>query len=158
MVKLPRSHFEESKLYTGTAPLFASMADPFSYPPHEARRTGRNVARENKQFESRFAIVRFRKEIPVPERDVTLKPCPSCAAVWYGELVQQVLAEGPPVQISMHASAPQNSPPRPLAPVHQQGFFEQLNALMRWKSEGLLSDAEFLRAKQQLGLSQESPN
>ena len=55
-VRLPRNQFESSKLYTGTAPLFATMATLFNYPLAEARRTQRNVELENEQFLSLIHI------------------------------------------------------------------------------------------------------
>lgn len=52
-VRLPRTTHGESKEYSGTAPIFATMADMFSYPVADARKFGRNVQRENVQFQSR---------------------------------------------------------------------------------------------------------
>ena len=83
MVKLPRCTFEASRLYKGTAPLFATMADLFSYPLVEARMTGHLVERENRQWQSRWHIVTFRFDIPVGRRNSTIKPCAKYAAGWY---------------------------------------------------------------------------
>ncbi len=48
MVRMPRNKFEESKPYSGTGPLFATMADPFSYPIKEAKATGEKAKYEGK--------------------------------------------------------------------------------------------------------------
>ena len=67
-IKLPRNNFRSSVRYTGSAPLFATMCDLFSYPPAEAMKTGRGVDRENVQWRSRWNIVHF------PPRVQSLKP------------------------------------------------------------------------------------
>ena len=85
MIRMPRNNFEESVQYTGTAPLFATMADLLKYPAAEAKSTGRDVEKENRQFRSRWEIIRFKESIPQDERDVTIKPCPKCSAEWFGE-------------------------------------------------------------------------
>ena len=87
MIRMPRNNFEESVQYTGTAPLFATMADLLKYPAAEAKSTGRDVEKENRQFRSRWEIIRFKESIPQDERDVTIKPCPKCAAEWFGEAI-----------------------------------------------------------------------
>ena len=69
-VRLPRNNFTASKLYTGTAPLFATMADLFSYPLDKSKKTGRNTARENNQFAERWSVVRFRPLHVVSRRAV----------------------------------------------------------------------------------------
>lgn len=83
MVKLPRCSFEASVPYKGTAPLFATMADLFSFPIAEARRAGRLVERENVQWRSRWRVIMFRLPIPREQRNSTLKPCCKCCAEWY---------------------------------------------------------------------------
>ena len=100
-VKLPRSFYKESVIYTGTAPLFASMASPFSFPLAEARKTGRDVEYENGQFRSRWVVVNYRTAIPADERDSMLDPCQRCGARWYAgvcnlaELAAAGLMAGP---------------------------------------------------------------
>ena len=84
-VRLPRNHFQESRVYTGTAPLFASMASPFRYPLGEARKFGRDVEYENKQFRSRWTTFTFGVSIPEAERDPTIQACAMCGAQWYLE-------------------------------------------------------------------------
>ena len=76
------------------------MADLLSYPPADAKRYGRDIARENKQYASRWTVIRFRHEIPENERNVTLQPCGHCAAEWFGEVAAQVMGEGPPAKVS----------------------------------------------------------
>jgi hypothetical protein len=144
-VRLPRGQYDESKKYDETAPLFATMVNPFSYPLKEARETGRSVERENKQFKSRWAIIKFQHEIPVPERDVTIEPCPCCAAKWYAEVAADLLSEGRPQLTEMSSS----SEP---AVAHRSGqqVFNQLRDFMSWKQQGLLSDAEFEHYKQRI--------
>ena len=125
------------------------MADLFSYPPAEARRNGRNIARENRQFASRWTVLRFPSEIPEAERNVVLEPCGHCAAEWYGEVAAQVMAEGTPKKVT------EESVRRTAAPAQNRnggGQFEKLQQLMQWRRENLLSDVEFMKAKQQLGL------
>jgi hypothetical protein len=86
MVNLPRSTpGAKSSAYKGTAPLFATMADMFSFPLTEARRSMRCVERENVQFRSRWCIFNFRQGIPKAQRNITLSPCCRCAAAWYLE-------------------------------------------------------------------------
>jgi hypothetical protein len=118
MVRLPRSHFAEGKMYTGKAPLFATMADLFSYPMSEARQTGRSIERENYQFKERWAIVPFRHPIPEEERNPTLVPCEKCSAQWYGAVADAVRAAGPPQRVTESwLRAPTNvsrAPPVPL--------------------------------------------
>ena len=155
-VRLPRTHFAEPKEYKGTAPLFATMADLFSYPVKEARETGRSIEKENRQFRSRWAIIVFKHAIPKEERDVTIVPCPRCAAQWYAGAVRDVLAEPKPqpfepdslrkldVPPAVPGAVPSSSGPR--------GFFEELKQLMAWQAEGRLTDSEFEAAKRRLGL------
>lgn len=84
MVNMPRSEAGARSIrYSGTAPLFATMADLFQYPLQEARNSCRNVERENKQFRSRWVIVEFSHAIPEGDRNNTLNPCAKCAAMWY---------------------------------------------------------------------------
>lgn len=84
MINLPRNDAgAKSVRYEGTAPLFASMADIFSFPLDLARREGRNVEKENRQFRSRWQIIDFTRAIPEAHRNVDLEPCPRCAACWY---------------------------------------------------------------------------
>ena len=172
MVRLPRNQFAGSKKYEESAPLFATMADLFSYPMDEARRTGRSIERENLQFQSRWNIVRYRHVIPQEARDPTLEPCASCCARWYCAVLQQeahhfatdacrVVRVMPAPVIGM--SAPQDA----LAPVsganavqtnsrynscNSFDIFQKLTQLMQWHSEGRLSDAEFANAKRLVGL------
>jgi hypothetical protein len=89
MVKMPRNTHKTSVPYTGTAPLFATMADLFSYPLDEAKKFGRSVEKENRQWRSRWRLVRFDNAIPEYMRDAKFKPCMHCAATWY------LAAEGP---------------------------------------------------------------
>jgi hypothetical protein len=142
MVRLPRGAFVESKTYSGTAPIFATMADPFSYPLDEARKHGRSVERENRQFKSRWSILRFHIAIPEAERDVTIEPCPQCAAKWYGEVAADVLGEGPPRQADLAGGTS-------FIPSGAQ-IINQLADLMQWKQQGLLSDAEFQHFKERI--------
>ena len=81
-VRLPRNHFRASVEYSGTAPLFATMADPFRFPASEAHATGRDVERENRQFRSRWDPTFFRNEIPAAMRDDTVPACPVCWSRW----------------------------------------------------------------------------
>ena len=148
-VKMPRSHFAESKKYTGTAPLFATMADLFSYPITEARKHGRNVEKENRQFNSRWAIVRFRNEIPVEERNVALEACGRCAAEWYAEVSSRVLAEGPPAEVTDDTLRTSAAIAAAMDPTNA---FEQLRDLIAWRQQGLLADDEFHNAKKKFGL------
>jgi hypothetical protein len=166
MVKLPRSHFEESKRYSGTAPLFATMTDVFQYPLREAQKTNRSVEKENRQFRSRWTIVEFRHEIPVEQRDISLPSCPRCAAEWYAEVVGQDLPAPPPPQMPAagmavedapsDAAVEQRGPKRQRAP--QRGddavdaLWARLSQLMAWHGDGRLSESEFLNAKRLLGL------
>ena len=86
-VKLPRNHFVASKKYTGTAPLFATMATLFCYPMCEAKRTGRSIEYENCQMRSRWCQVVFRHSIPEAERQPALPACACCAARWYAAAI-----------------------------------------------------------------------
>ena len=86
MINVPRSDAGAKSIrYSGTAPLFATMADVFQYPLQEARNSCRNVEKENQQFRSRWSIVLFRNAIPEPDRNNTLDACAKCAAIWYLE-------------------------------------------------------------------------
>ena len=83
MINVPRNTAGARSIkYVGTAPLFATMADMFSYPLADARRDGRSVERENAQFRSRWACWEFTRPIPIEQRDVTLQACACCAARW----------------------------------------------------------------------------
>ena len=83
-INVPRNTAGAASIkYVAKAPLFATMADPFSYPLLEARQTGRDVTRENLQFQSRWRIVKFHRSIPEDRKDITLDPCAKCAANWY---------------------------------------------------------------------------
>ena len=177
-VRLPRSHFAESKMYEGTAPIFASMADPFSYPVHEARKFGRNIAKENRQFESRWAIIPFKQPIPECERDVTLEACPRCAASWYAEAVPLVMSEERPARVKadslrLDAQDGNQVAPPPFAAQalgamdrrvpsgavaagaaaatgSSRQFFSELQQLMAWQADGRLTADEFQQAKRKL--------
>ena len=69
-------------------------------------------------------------------------PCACCAAKWYGEVAREVLQEGPPRQVDVAASATQA--------VSGQQLFSQLEELMNWRREGLLTDSEFEQFKHRL--------
>jgi hypothetical protein len=113
MVKLPRNHFEASAKYSGSAPLFATMANVFQYPLQDAQKTGRSVEKENGQFRSRWTIVTFVREIPPQHRDISIPPCPRCAAQWYASAAgQQPVA--PPAEVFGEAAA---APVIPTGPV-----------------------------------------
>ena len=88
-VKMPRNRFAQSLPYKGSAPLFATMADLFSFPIREAERTGRSIEKENVQWQSRWTIVSFSKPIPVEHRCTTIEACPKCAALWYGSALDE---------------------------------------------------------------------
>ena len=105
------------------------QADLFSYPSADARRYNRDPERENRQFASRWTTLRFRHEIPEAERNVVLKPCGRCAAAWYGEVADRVMAAGPPTKVSedgVRACPPRaapgtalpSGPPAPLTSTH----------------------------------------
>ena len=101
---------------------------------------------ENKQFRSRWAIIKFQHEIPVPERDVTIEPCPCCAGKWYGEVAADVLSEGRPQLTEVTSSS------EPAAVAHNSGqqIFNQLRDLMSWEQQGLISEAEFEHYKRRI--------
>ena len=92
-VRLPRNHFRSSVEYSGTAPLFATMADPFRYPASEAHATGRDVERENRQFRIRWDITWFPNEIPEAMRDDTVPSCPACWAKWLLEVDDAIVVD-----------------------------------------------------------------
>lgn len=121
------------------------MADLFSYPEADAKRHKRSIARENKQFASRWSILRFHHEIPEAERNVVLEPCGCCCAKWYGEVAARVLAEGPPRVMSSDSTR------RVTAPAPDPKF-AQLQQLMMWARGGMLTQSEFAAAKRQLDL------
>ena len=167
MVRLPRNHYTESKPYTGTAPLFATMADAFSYPIQEARQTGRNIARENGQFHSRWNVITYPNPIPQSERDPSLDPCAHCGAQWYQTSAAmeatdfQVHAARPVVTVqraapsfpsSSSGAAPSVLTPSALPFPARDELWGRLTELMRWHADGRLSDTEFAAAKALLGL------
>ena len=167
MVRLPRNHYSESKLYTGTAPLFATMADAFSYPIMEARQTGRCIPRENEQFRSRWNVITYPWPIPAAERDPTLHPCPHCAAQWYQASADMEAtdfaahAARPVVSVQrahksagarpMHTAASAAVPPA-LPLTRRDELWARLSELMRWHTEGRLTATKFATAKAHLGL------
>ena len=170
MVKLPRNNFVASKLYNGTAPLFATMSDLFSYPAAEARRTGRSIARENVQFASRWKVIRYCRSIPEEHRDPTLNPCVRCAAQWYCAVLSggspQVDVPGHVVdEPAVHENGPQVDVPGRAAdePTVRENIdaaavpgadvlWSRLAQLMEWHAQNRLSETQFENAKQQLGL------
>lgn len=86
MINVPRNSIGASSVqYTGSAPLFATMCDVFSYPLREARQHGRDPERENIQWRSRWHIIDFARAIPPDKRDISLEPCAKCAATWLME-------------------------------------------------------------------------
>ena len=162
MVRMPRNHYSESKAYNGTAPLFATMADTFSYPMAEARQTGRSIARENEQFHSRWNVITYRSPIPPAERDPALRPCAHCGAAWYHSTAameaRDFEAHSARPVVSVHRAHPSSTAassnmPAPSLPLPARDvLWDRLTALMRWHGEGRLSDTEFAAAKAQLGL------
>eukprot|EP00974_Lingulodinium_polyedra_P033862 3256200-Lingulodinium_polyedra.AAC.1 len=143
------------------------MADIFSYPITEARQTGRNIVRENAQFESRWNVITYHWPIPEAERDPALRPCARCCAHWYHSS-----AETEATHFAAHAARPivavqrversvasfsrpaasSIQPPVALPAAQQQELWSRLTDLMRWQAEGRLSGAEFAAAKALLGL------
>ena len=170
LVRLPRNQYEASKLYTGTAPLFSTMATMFSYPLAEAKRTQRQVELENEQFRSRWTVVRFPNPLPEERRDPTLRPCAKCGAQWYvsawdpTDVEGQAPPPGNPPQLLAHTdgldAAPQSGAPCPSEPLRKRlrtepdpdDLWHRLTELMCWKSEGLLTPQQFENAKAALGL------
>lgn len=174
-VKLPRNVFAESFEYRGTVPLFATMATPFSYPFAEAKKTGRNVEYESKQFRSRWVTVQFKNAIPESERDSSLDPCRRCGAVWYAAVVPASVRSS--AGLDPHASVqpvvhddpasscdePPQKVPKVDLPAAAQGVndelsvqssrndrFEKLQSLMKWRRDGLVDSPEFKAAKREL--------
>ena len=161
MVRMPRTTFGESKLYEGTAPLFATMATLFTYPLADAKRYQRNVEYENKQFRSRWDIIKFNNEIPEHERDSTLDPCAKCAATWYSEAAE-LSGPPPPAMDAAETPAPEAaqqsagsshqiadarpvtaptvpSPKRRKTAGDPSSLMSQLSQLVQWKAGGTLS-------------------
>ena len=168
-VRLPRNHFSESKQYSGTAPLFATMCDIFSYPACEARRTGRSIEKENRQFRSRWQVVHYRYEIPQESRDPTLHPCACCCAQWYAQAAPAEASDyaanlhRPVVRVlpstaagqGIHQTLLPQAQPTAAGTLAQNGhgdLWERLQKLMQWRAAGQLSDLEFSNAKRLLGL------
>jgi hypothetical protein len=167
MVKLPRSSFASSKLYTGTAPLFATMSDLFHFPPVEARQTGRDVERENVQFRSRWCIQRFQRSVPAAARDSTLQPCAKCAAEWYtADDIDPAQNHPPPTAQTQASDVPalmlprvrmrdENATEQPASRARVAGAadpqaWQQLVQLMQWQTEGRLTQPEFEAAKRRI--------
>ena len=107
------------------------------------------------QFNSRWATVRFRNEIPLAERNVSLEACGRCAAEWYAEVASRVLAEGPPAKVTddaLRLSAATATAAAAATAVNPTNAFEQLRDLIAWRQQGLLTDDEFHNAKKKFGL------
>jgi hypothetical protein len=164
MIRLPRNQFEESLSYTGSAPLFATMATMFSYPLGEAKKAGRSIDLENTQWRSRWTMVRMPHAIPEEHRDPTLRPCRSCGAQWYACAAEVTTSEArtaaspdEPVEpllpeLVATPCTPPPSPKRRCVEQQQDDAWSKLQQLMGWYSEGLLSAPQFESAKSSLGL------
>ena len=133
----------------------------FSYPLNEAKRSQRDVEKENRQFKSRWTTVTFSRAIPEEHRDPTLRPCAKCGAAWYAAALATppnhnqttaAVAQPPALQRAEPVKDPEPETKRARVNVNPDVFWERLSQLMAWNAQGLLTSAQFDQAKQQLGL------
>ena len=140
--------------WEGDAPFFASCRMPIVL----LHAPGVRNEKECKQADNRVSYLDFKEEVPEEVRALKIRPCGRCGAKLYLEgkaqnsaahVVGQEAAagdgEGPPKRERERTGG---IPPR--STTSRTSTFEQLQQLMEWQREGLLSAVEFQKAKEQI--------
>lgn len=141
-----------------------------------AWRNGRQDDHETEQLATRMKYVNFSRPAP-PRQGKGKKPCPFCWSRWlllgeamwrratsraFDEFMTRVEQALVSVQPPRPPATPQSAASLELPlvdagdvrpPSGPPAFFSQLTSLIEWRSQGHLSEAEFIAAKRALGLN-----
>ena len=140
--------------WDGDAPFFASCRFPITV----FHAPGVRNEAECTQGERRITYLNFTTEVPEEIRERKMKPCGHCGAKLYlegkdgGGDAAASAAQAPRPEEGTRPEQERERTGATPAPAtsSRTSTFEQLRELMHWKREGLLTDAEFERAKEKI--------